>query len=308
MRTAILAITLAVSGCTSLPHQREELTQSATATAPQGAPVTVPRARQFDLVSRINGRTYRVFVAAPFQADPAKRYPVIYLLDGNAYFATTADALTRQTALGIASPAIVVGVGYPTDDPKEIARLRFFDLTPSVSKDPARAGTGGGGDAFLRILEEELMPFVSARYPADAAQRVLWGQSVGGLTVLRSMFRKPGLFSTYILSSPSIWYNEREVLGDEASFSRSVTSQSPRLKILVTSAGDEQYRGPDLKYLADANLSRMVDNATELAERLARLPSGNVTVERIIFPGELHGTVPQASLSRTLRFAFPAKE
>lgn len=307
MRIVILAILLAVSGCTSLPPSQEGNRQSAKAAIPQGASVTVPRAKQYDLTSRINGRTYRVFVATPFQADPVKLYPAIYVLDGNAYFATTADTLTRQAALGIVAPAIVVGVGYPTDDPKDIARIRLLDLTPSPSKDPAM-GESGGGDTFLRILEEELMPFVAARYQIDSTKRVIWGQSVGGLTALRSLFRKPGLFSTYILSSPSIWWNEREVLGDETSFSQSVKTNNLRLKILVTSAGEEQYFGTDIEKLATANLSRMVDNASELAERLARLPAENITVVRTIFPDELHATVPQASLSRTLRFAFPLKE
>ena len=34
---------------------------------PEGAPVAVPRSKQYDLTSRINGLTYRVMVATPFQ-------------------------------------------------------------------------------------------------------------------------------------------------------------------------------------------------------------------------------------------------
>ena len=48
---------------------------------------TVPRAQQYDIKSRINGETYRIFVSTPFKAEPGKRYPVFYVIDGNWYFA-----------------------------------------------------------------------------------------------------------------------------------------------------------------------------------------------------------------------------
>ena len=50
---------------------------------PDGAPVMIPRAKQYDITSKINGRTYRVFVSTPFRAEEGRKYPVIYLFDGN---------------------------------------------------------------------------------------------------------------------------------------------------------------------------------------------------------------------------------
>ena len=63
--------------------------------------------------------------------------------------------------------------------------------------------------------------------------------------ILRALFRNPNAFSTYILSSPSIWWNYREVLVDEEAFSKRARAGELQLKVLVTSAGDEQYRGND---------------------------------------------------------------
>ena len=76
--------------------------------------------------------------------------------------------------------------------------------------------------------------------------------------------------------------------------------------MLITSAADEQYRGPDPKLRAAADENRVVDNASEFAERLSRLGS-QVEVVRTIFPGELHVTVSQSALSRAMRFALPLK-
>jgi predicted alpha/beta superfamily hydrolase len=191
-----------------------------------------------------------------------------------------------------------------------VIRLRAFDMTPSASRDPKSTGARGGGDAFLRVLEEEVKPLVTARYKVDAAQQIVWGQSLGGLMVLRSLFRNPNAFSAYVLSSPSIWWNDREVLADEEAFSKRARAGELHLKVLVTSAANEQYRGDDPKLLASdidrfpADF-RMVDNASELAARIGAFHPQNITVVRTIFAGEIHNTVPQASLSRALRFALP---
>ena len=282
---------------------------SAADSAPGGAPIVVPNSKQYDIKSKINGQTYRIMVATPFNADPAVTYPVLYFLDGNQNFGTAAYSATTWDFYHIAAPAIVVGIGYATGDTAEVNRRRASDLTPPVYKSGtanALAGPSGGGDAFVRVIEEEVKPFVMARYKVDSARQMLYGKSLGGLLALRILFRHPTAFSTYILASPSIWWNDREVLADEESFSKKARAGEFRLKILVTSAGDEQYRGDDPKLSARA-ITRMVDNASELADRLAALNPGNISVVRTIFPGESHISVGPASVARAIVFALPPK-
>lgn len=231
----------------------------------------------------------------------------MYILDGNQYFATATEIVTRLSYsknADSAAPAIIVGIGYPTDDPGEVIRRRFFDLTPSVTREPPPGmSAAGGGDAFLRVIEDEIKPFVMFRYRVDRNRQTIYGQSIGGLMVLRVLFRNPNAFSTYIISSPSIWWNNREVLADEEAFSKRARAGELRLKILLTSAGDEQYRGSDPKLLAADR--RMVDNVSDLGARLVRLNPSSVIVVRTIFEGETHGSIPPSSLTRGLRFALP---
>jgi ferri-bacillibactin esterase len=260
------------------------------------APVTVPRSKQYDITSRISHRNYRIMVSTPFEADPSVAYPVLYILDGNQYFATASDAVTRQSLAKTIAPAIVVGIGYPTDDPAEVVRRRMFDLTPSVSTAPEDAATKtGGADDFLRVIEEEVKPLINSHYKIDRTNQIIYGHSVGGLTVLRALFRNPGSFSTYIASSPSIWWNNREVLADEESFSKRAHAGELHLKIMITSAEGEQ---------APTDPIRMIDNASELAARLSQLNPASIRVQRVIFPGEIHVTVSQSSLTRAIRFAL----
>lgn len=302
-RLILLAVMIALVGCASLPSSPMNLNLETT-TVENGARVVIPRAQQYDLTSRINGRTYRLMVASPFQTVSGKPYPVLYVLDGNQYFGTAVEALTRQSMLHTTGSGILVGIGYPTDDPQEVFRLRAFDFTLSAPQDPKAVGRFGGADEFIRVLEEEIKPFVQARYNIDYAHQSIWGQSYAGLTALRILFRKPNAFSTYVFSSPSIWWNDREILADEASFISSIGASDLDLKVLITSAADEQYRGSDPTLLAGETM-RLVDNATELAERMSAFNPQRIKVTRTIFDGEVHNTVPTASLSRTMRFAFP---
>ena len=58
--------------------------------------------RQFDISSKITGRTYRVQIALPIAPPPPGGYPTLYVLDGAGMFGTWADlARGRAAAMGI---------------------------------------------------------------------------------------------------------------------------------------------------------------------------------------------------------------
>jgi hypothetical protein len=243
-------------------------------------------------------------VSTPAKWDPDKAYPVLYVLDGNENFGTASDIVSRHNRLGLSMPGLVVGIGYPTDDPGEFNRRRWRDLTISPSKDPKEAGMFGEADAFIRVLEEEVRPLVAANYRTDPSRQGLWGYSYGGLTVLRILFRTPAAYSTYVAASPSIWWGDREILADEVRFAKTAANGDVKLRLLITSASGEQYRGNDPAKAA-ADKARMVDNASELAQRLGKLNPERIAVAYTVFDGEVHPSVPPAALSRAVRFAFP---
>ncbi|HVZ66407.1 MAG TPA: alpha/beta hydrolase-fold protein [Lacunisphaera sp.] len=287
----------ALSGCLPLLNAADPVITPA-----DGAPVAIPRARQYDLTSKVNGREYRVYVAMPFKADPAKKYPVIYLLDGNWYFGPTAYNVTESGGARAIKQAIVVGIGYPSDDNDLANSRRLFELTPSDpnSNDKRR----GGGDDFLRMLEEEVKPLVAARYPVDPAQQILFGKSLGGLAVLRSLFRHPGAYQTYIAASPAIGWNNRQVLQDEAAFIKRVQDEKLSLRLLITVGGDEYYHGDDPARRAADEQNGMIANAAGLAKRLSVLNSDRVTISYAVIPDENHVMVSLASIGRALGFAL----
>jgi predicted alpha/beta superfamily hydrolase len=102
-----------------------------TGTKIAGEPVAVPWSTQFDLTSEISGRAYRVFVFQPPTPAPPTGYPVVTVLDGNLTFPIAA-AMAATYAWSMC-PAMVVGVGYPTENPAQMIVSRVRDLTPETS-------------------------------------------------------------------------------------------------------------------------------------------------------------------------------
>ena len=269
-----------------------------------GKPVVLPRAVQYDFTSRINGQVYRLMVSTPAKMQPGLRYPVFYVLDGYWYFHAAARAVPAEPSDHLLS-AIVVGIGYPTDEMPELLRRRTFDLTPpplpGTLAASAESGTGGV-DEFIRLLLEEVRPFVRSHYPVDDGRQAIFGMSNGGVAVLRLLFRHPEAFQTYIAGSPAIYHNDRAVLADEAAFSAQIRTGNLQLKLLITTAANEQYRGNDPKLLAADG--RFVDNAADLAARLAPLHPATFKVVYTTFADETHKSASLPALSRALMFAL----
>jgi predicted alpha/beta superfamily hydrolase len=239
-------------------------------------------------------------VYRPDAPAPRDGYPVLTVLDANWYFDPIADAAQRAMDRKAIEPCIVVGVGYPTDDQDELSRRRDFDLTTPVTNTPAEnSNPRGGADAFLRVLEQELKPFVAARYPVDPARTALYGHSFGGFAVLHELFRNPGAFSTYIISSPAIWWQQKSVLADEAAFAEQARAGKIHANVVILSGGEEQPGTP-----SGAQYT-MLDDPTGLATRLAGLNRRQVPVSRIIYPGLSHDSLPFASAGLVVQFAIP---
>src|SRR5271170_6691322 len=97
--------------------------------SPAQHPVALRGSVQFDMPSKISGRTYRIFVFKPAAPPPPSGYPVVVVIDGNMSFPLAAT-LDAAFALRGGKAALVVGVGYPADDEITPFFMRNRDLTP----------------------------------------------------------------------------------------------------------------------------------------------------------------------------------
>jgi predicted alpha/beta superfamily hydrolase len=177
------------------------------------------------LDSKIMGETRTVVVRVPASYQTgARRYPVIYLTDGDAHVghtAATADFLAREGRM----PEVILVVVVNTD--------RTRDLTPT--KDVNRPGETGGADRFLDFFEKELIPSIEKRYRTQQF-RVFAGHSLGGLFALHALFTRPELFDAWIAVSPSLQWDDRYLFRRANDFFAS--KKVPATTLIVTT-GDE---------------------------------------------------------------------
>ncbi len=300
-----LALTLAIAIAAAHPSPlRVDPRGAITSPNSKGEPYVMPRSEVRPLRSDA-GSDYLIYIAWPQQPPPPEGYPILYLLDGSESFAIAAEYQNRLGSYAGMAPGIVVGIGYP-----DVSR-RNFDYTPAVPEGVQLVpgmGPTGGAEPFLDFLANKVIPLVEAGHSVDANRRTLAGYSLGGLLTLQALFKRPDLFQTYVASSPSIWFGEKQILKMLPGFAERLDGLPSRRRMLLSAGEYEQSpppgmeRDPSWRRIADISRhARMVDNARELADDLQSAP---MHVEFRVEPGETHATGNWPALRDALRLAF----
>lgn len=270
----------------------------------------LPGTHQQDLRDPASGRTWRVWLQRPAGPAPAGGHPVLYVLDGNAAFALAAQ-LARNDAQrppGLRpDAAIVVGVGHPGDaafHPAE--RQRDYTPPPPGGRATAQAG---GADLMLDFIARELQPRIAQAFPVDARRQTLAGHSFGGLCVLHALFTRPAQFTRYAATSPSVWWNQGQVLQAAAQFMQA-HAHAPRpfhahLQLRVGSFEHAQAAATPERAAVQAE-RRLLERTEALAQRLAALAWPELRVEMAVLPGLDHGGAMAPGLIDALALAQQA--
>ena len=155
----------------------------------------------------------RVWVYLPpgYRREPQRRYPVLYLQDGqNVFDGATAfiaghewevdEAAQRLIDEGRVEPLIVVAID-------NAGARRLLEYTPTRD---ARVGGGGGIATYARMLLGELKPWVDARYRTRPERETtgIGGSSLGGLAALSIGLGHPEVFGRIAALSVSAWWDE----------------------------------------------------------------------------------------------------
>lgn len=294
--------------------------------------VLIPlRARTTDewpLASK-QGSEYVIRVSLPQGPAPPGGFPVIYVLDGDAWFGAAVE-VARIREYSKLSPAVVVGVAYPNRKFFDPVR-RTFDFTPPGAFDADMESEGiklGGAAQFLDFLDRTLKPQLRARYPLSSEHEALFGHSLGGLFVLYALFKAPESFETFLAASPSMFFADEIVLKGEPTFVSNPARHSAR--VLVT-AGEfetpkvspeqlEDYRryftaNPELidgqpvsealeELFAPRENVRGRHTASEACALVGRLRRAGVNAQFALFEGEEHTSAAVSALNRGIPFAL----
>lgn len=224
--------------------------------------------------------------------EPDRALPLLLMHDGQNLFdgdlsyvhdstwrvGETAD---EEIAAGRVEPLIIVGVGNAGTE-----RMAEYTPTPDT-----RLG-GGRGPLYARLLVEEVLPLVAARYPllAGPGNTGIAGSSLGGLISLAIALRYPQRFGKVGVVSPSLWWDDQAILKDV----RSLPEHLP-LRIWLD--------------MGMAEGARHVHNTDVLAHLLeGRGWQADADLLYRIYPDAVHNEDAWAArLPEILRFLFPAQ-
>ncbi|WP_459499970.1 alpha/beta hydrolase [Bacillus sp. C1] len=259
--------------------------------------VAIYGTEQWKIHSKKGNREYQIYISKPKQPAPDGGYPVIYVLDGNAFFQTFQEAIKIQSVraekTGVA-PSIIIGVGYPIEGTFAAAE-RCYDFTPSsasVDAPPKPDGKpwpkSGGASEFLAFIQDELKPQIEQTFEINREKQTIFGHSLGGLFALHVLFTNINAFQNYFISSPSIWWNNQSVLEKEAEFINELSKANSEIGVFLTVGSLER--------------EHMVLDTNALAKRLSNLQHSSLRFAFYEADGENHASVIPTTLSRALRF------
>lgn len=144
----------------------------------------------------LQDRDLIVWLPAGYDANPRKKYPVLYMHDGQnivdpatSSFGTdwqldeTADSLIKAKAI---EPVIIVGI-YNTSD-------RSAEYTP-----------GQKGTAYMDFVVNTVKPLIDKEYRTKSGRKhtVIGGSSAGGIMAFMLAWQYPEVFSKAICMSPA---------------------------------------------------------------------------------------------------------
>ena len=191
--------------------------------------VVIPGTQLLKITSSIiQGQEYSLFVNLPrTYTDPSKSFPVLYVLDGQWDFPLVTSVFGQEYYDGFVPGVIVVGITWGGKNPNPDS-LRVRDFTPTKVK---QAHQSGGAAEFLSFLRGELIPFIDSKFRTVKSDRTLMGSSLGGLFTLYAMFQDSGYFNRYVLTSPSLRWDNGAILVDEKEYADKRSRHPARLFI-----------------------------------------------------------------------------
>lgn len=255
-----------------------------------------------DVKSAILKEHRKIWVYVPEgSAGTKRRFPVVYLLDGDAHFSSVVGMIQQLSSVNgnTICPEMIV-VGIPNTD-------RTRDLTPThvtggLYMDSASSSTSGGGEHFMAFIEKELIPHIDSLYPT-APYRLLIGHSFGGLTAMNAFLHHTNLFNSYIAIDPSMWWDKQKLLHETE---QQLQSRSFNGKTLFLGIANTMPDGLDTASVKTdtTDATAHIRSILLLSKYLAGNKQNQLRTDYKYYNGDNHGSVPLITTYDALHFIF----
>lgn len=260
-------------------------------------PYTLPNTEVHSISSNILKRDYELFIGLPDSYNASeKHYPVLFITDAEYTFALVRNIYTRITYEGKGRDLqefIVVGLSYSKGDTRDVSRCR--DYTPTENKSCAQANkVYGQAEQYAKFISEEVFPFVKKHYRINMSKKIYAGHSYGGLFGTYIMFTNPTMFTHYILSSPSLWFDKHFILNLEKQYA--ATHKDLPAKVFMLIGELEQ-----IKHNIEHDMVKDMKNFEKILKK-RHYPS--LSIHSKVVLGEDHLSTFPSSITRGLTWAL----
>lgn len=284
-------------GASALASLAALLIFAAAGSASEAPAYAVPRSAVHDVSA--GETTYKLYVSTPPGYSSAqnadRRYPVIYLNDGELFFLAAAGEPLLSYYNRVLEETIVVAISYAVGEDPLASRQR--DLTPAV--DASFANPTGGAADYLAMIKGTAIPLIESAYRTDPERRTLAGHSLGGTFGAYVLLTEPGLFRNYIIVSPALWFAGHAADGQEAAYAKAHDDLPARVYLAV---GDLEGPKGGLKAVD------MVSDEIAFAAKLkSRHYKSLVLRDETLDGGVNHATSFPIAYLRALEWLFPVR-
>lgn len=228
-------------------------------------------------------RTLNIYLPEGYNSK--HKYPVIYLLDGSANedFLHIVGLVQFFNMTFQMPKTIIVGIA-------NLDRKRDLTFPTTKAEDKKAYPTTGGSAKFMDFIEKELQPYIRSNYKTNDTTYII-GQSLGGLLATEILVKKPGLFTHYIIVSPSLWWDDESLLKKAPAL---LAAQADTKRWVYISVGSEG--------------KVMEADAAALAQALQNSGKQNLKVDFVHLPKENHATMLHNAVYAALNLLYPYKE
>jgi predicted alpha/beta superfamily hydrolase len=251
------------------------------------------------LESDILGEMRKIWVHLPLNYQEGKKYPVLYVLDGNGHFHSVTGLIKQLSTNGTFVLPEMIVIAIPNTN-------RSRDLIPTHADVDYRTGNelqydSGGGNSFLDFIEDELIPYVDRTYPTSSF-RTYVGHSFGGLSVINALTTRSHLFNNYVAIDASFWWDNMAYLETVDSL-LSVNDYSN--KGLFLGMANTMTKGQNISNVEEDTLasSTLIRSQLKFAKSLEKKDNG-LNFEWKYYQNDNHFSVPLITTYDGLRFLF----
>ncbi|RZK00719.1 MAG: alpha/beta hydrolase, partial [Flavobacterium sp.] len=241
------------------------------------------------IFSKLLNENRKINIQLPTGLNPYDKYPVLYVLDGEALTSMVVGQVNYLSESYKIIPKLIIVTIENTDRTRDLTPTHSI-IGPDGKPDTSINAFGkrsGGGEHFLQFIKEELMPYIEKQYPAERF-KILAGHSLGGLMAIHCLINHPDYFNAYIAISPSLQWDSNATINDALA---KATKWTDTNKIL---------------FFSDANEDALFhQNQVNLDTIFSSHYNKGLQYKRLFYPEETHVSEPIKAFYDGMRFVYP---